>query len=93
MTQLRIDIAALPPEIRRAIADGTEVLVESEGTVVARLEAGSAGEARPSPLRPGGLRAFIELRRNSPALDDDWERDLEEIARYTNQPVEVSSWE
>lgn len=90
MTQLRIDIGELPAVLRQALEEGREVLVEDHGAVVARVE---RCERDARVVRGGDLRAFVEARKKSPRLGEDWERDMAQIAEWINQPAEPPAWE
>lgn len=86
MTQLRIGIGDLPPELRKALAEGREVLVEDHGAVVARV----AACEKP---RGGDLNDLVKALRDLPPLDDDYERDMALIASWINRPAEPPAWE
>ncbi len=86
MTVLRIDIGELPEELRKALGEGREVLVEDHGAVVARVAACA------SP-RGGDLNALVKELRELPPLDDDYERDMALIASWVNRPAEPPAWE
>jgi len=86
MTQLRIDIAELPAAVRKALEEGREVLFEDHGAVVARV----AGCEKP---KGGDLNELVKALRDLPPLDEDYERDMAQIASWINRPAEPPAWE
>lgn len=89
---LRIDISEVGDRIEEALASaaaGEEVVLERDGTAVAKIETRRASQ-------PGGLReGFAERERSGPrgpealAEWEEFERDLNFAKAMLNRPVET----
>ncbi len=80
---VRLDVDRLPAEVVAALNRGDTVEFEHDGELVGRLRVES---------KPISWREYWERRRNAPRLDDDFLRDIEDVRRMLNAPMD-DPWE
>jgi hypothetical protein len=80
----RIRVEDLGDEVRESLERGEAVEIERDGKVVASI---------PAERPKNAFEVFLELRRQHEPVDEDFERDLEQIRKEMNRPIGSLPWE